>query len=107
MSGIRILTPDGHTAVNAAHIVPWSVSHNDDPSNGLALSPLCHWAFDEGLLSVDVNYRIILSPHLRRDDNIAGDLLALERRELILPRDENFRPDLEAIEYHRKKILYR
>lgn len=26
--GIRMLTVDGHTAVDAAHIVPWSVSHN-------------------------------------------------------------------------------
>ncbi len=28
--GIRMLTVGGHTAVDAAHIVPWSVSHNDD-----------------------------------------------------------------------------
>ncbi|MCB8986015.1 MAG: HNH endonuclease [Ardenticatenaceae bacterium] len=26
----------------AAHIIPWSESHNDDPRNGLALCHLCH-----------------------------------------------------------------
>ena len=44
-------TIDGHTAVDAAHIIPWSISHNDDPRNGLALCKLCHWSFDEGLLA--------------------------------------------------------
>ena len=27
---MRMLTPEGHTAVKAAHIIPWAVSHNDD-----------------------------------------------------------------------------
>lgn len=49
--GVRILTADGHTAVAAAHIIPWAVSHNDDPRNGLALCHLCHWTFDEGLVT--------------------------------------------------------
>ncbi len=107
MSGIRIITQDGHSAVNAAHIVPWSVSYNDDPSNGLALSPLFHWAFDEGLISITTEYRIILSPHLRAADNIVGDLLTLESREIILPADGVFWPDHQALEHHRKHIFYR
>lgn len=34
LCGIRMLTADGHTAVDAAHVKPWSISHNDDPRNG-------------------------------------------------------------------------
>ncbi len=105
MSGIRIQTPQGRSVVNASHIVPWSVSHNDDPSNGLALSPVCHWAFDEGLVSISQDYRIILSRYLRSADNIAGDLLALDQREIILPNDRSYWPSMEAIEYHRKKVF--
>ena len=26
--GVRMLTSDGHTAVDAAHIIPWSISHD-------------------------------------------------------------------------------
>ena len=48
--GIRIVTPEGRTAVAAAHIVPWSVSHNDDPRNGMALCGLHHWTFDQGVV---------------------------------------------------------
>lgn len=40
--GIRIRTPDGHTVVDGAHIIPWSVSKNDAPQNGLSLCKLCH-----------------------------------------------------------------
>ena len=107
MSGSRIITPDGHSAVNAAHIVPWSISHNDAPSNGMALSPMAHWAFDQGLIGVSSKYRISVSSHLRLSGNIAGDLLSLENRELILPDESDFWPDLQALEYHRKRIFQR
>ena len=41
--GIRILTPEGHTVVEAAHIIPWSKTHNDSPQNGMSL----HQCFQE------------------------------------------------------------
>ena len=62
--GVRMLTPQNHTAVDAAHIIPWSYSHNDDPRNGLALCKLCHWTFDKGLVSVSSKYLILISPQL-------------------------------------------
>jgi putative restriction endonuclease len=52
LCGIRMLTPEGHTVVEAAHIVPWSESQDDQPTNGLCLCRICHWSFDEGLMSV-------------------------------------------------------
>ena len=45
-------TPEGRTAVAAAHIIPWRYSHNDDPRNGMALCGLHHWTFDEGLVTI-------------------------------------------------------
>jgi putative restriction endonuclease len=52
LCGIRMLTPEGHTVVEAAHVIPWNQSHDDKPTNGMALCRLCHWSFDEGLMSV-------------------------------------------------------
>jgi putative restriction endonuclease len=66
LCGIRILTLEGHTAVDAAHIIPWSVSRDDRPTNGMALCRLCHWAFDEGMVTVDGRYSVVTSPQLRR-----------------------------------------
>ena len=51
MCGIRMLTPDGHTVVQAAHVKPWRVSYDDRPTNGMALCRLCQWYFDEGLMT--------------------------------------------------------
>ncbi len=34
LCGIRMLTPEGHTVVEAAHIRPWSISYDDRPTNG-------------------------------------------------------------------------
>jgi len=81
--GIRMRTVDGHTAVDAAHIIPWSVSHNDDPRNGLALCKLCHWRFDEGLLSVSHCGQVSAAKALTANNNIAGHLLTLHARPLI------------------------
>jgi len=57
------VTADGHTAVAAAHIIPWRYSHNDDPRNGLALCYLCHWTFDEGLVILTDRYQVKRRPN--------------------------------------------
>jgi len=36
-------------------IVPWGLTHNDDPRNGMALCRLCYWTFDEGLKGSDID----------------------------------------------------
>ena len=102
--GVRMLTVDGHSAVEAAHIVPWSVNHNDDPRNGMALCRLCHWTFDEGLASVSSRYTMLLSQDLRTAHNLAGHLLALENRPIMGPADSVFQPDQEALNWHRHNI---
>lgn len=41
--------------VDAAHILPWADFDLDVVSNGLCLCKLHHWAFDEGLIVIEVN----------------------------------------------------
>lgn len=104
--GVRVLTPINHTAVEAAHIIPWSYSHNDNPNNGLALCKLCHWSFDEGMVSVSGKYKILVSPQLNTNDNIAGHMGTLSRRDLILPIDEVFYPEPDYLAWHRRERFY-
>jgi putative restriction endonuclease len=104
MCGVRILTADGHTAIVAAHIIPWSVSQNDDPRNGLALCHLCHWAFDEGLAAFSKKYRIQLSPQLAGGENVPGQLATLAGRGIIGPKHEFLRPFLESLQWHRRQV---
>ena len=107
LCGIQMLTPDGHTVVDAAHIVPWSVSQNDDPRNGMALCRLCHWTFDEGLIGVSSLYEVVTSPQLAVGRNVPGHLLTLSGRGIIGPAEKLFWPDLDALNWHVRNVFRR
>ncbi|OGO35381.1 MAG: hypothetical protein A2W35_01195 [Chloroflexi bacterium RBG_16_57_11] len=103
--GVRMLTADGRTAVDTAHIIPWSISHDDDPHNGMALCGLCHWTFDQGLLGVSAKYLVLLSGELRITQNVPSHLLTLESRSIIGPAEQALWPHLEALEWHRQNVF--
>jgi putative restriction endonuclease len=100
--GIRMRTADGHTAVAAAHIIPWSISYDDDVHNGLALCHLCHWTFDEGLMTVNGRYQLQTSPQLSHQFNLPGHLVTLDQRPLITPSDANLWPATNNLAWHRR-----
>ena len=103
LCGIRIVTPDGHTVVEAAHIVPWHKSKNDDIRNGMALCRLCHWGFDEGMLGVSDSYTVITSRAIGIDPNVPGLLLTLSGRGIIRPQDHDLWPAQEYLHEHRRE----
>ncbi|WP_236102220.1 HNH endonuclease, partial [Methylotetracoccus oryzae] len=103
LCGIRIVTPEGQTAVDAAHIVPWSVSRNDDIRNGMALCKLCHWAFDRGMMSISDSYTVVLSRNLSSDNNAAGLLGVLTGRRLVGPLANELWPHRDNLAWHRKQ----
>jgi putative restriction endonuclease len=101
LCGTRIVTSEGHTAVDAAHIVPWSVSQNDDIRNGMALCKLCHWGFDEGLMGVSDAYAVIISRQVAQTHNAAGALLNLADRNILGPQDKTLWPHQIHLGWHR------
>jgi putative restriction endonuclease len=102
LCGIRMITPEGHTIVEAAHIKPWHKSYDDRPTNGLALCRLCHWSFDEGLMSVGKNYEVLVSKRVRTDRNMPGHMMTLADRPIFRPGDEIYWPGMENITWHQK-----
>ena len=102
LCGVRIITPEGHTVVDAGHIIPWSTSRNDDIRNGLALCKLCHWNFDEGMLGVSDNYNVIVSRKIAANPNVPGFLVTLADRGIILPQDSDLWLAKEYLEEHRR-----
>ncbi len=103
-SGWRILLPDGQIMVEAAHLIPFAVSRDDDPRNGIALTPSYHWALDKNLIAPgpDLRWHVakMLDPRLR--DNHA--LLELEGKDLLLPRNGKYQPRRDALEYRLKHL---
>ncbi len=102
--GIKVLTPDGHTAADAAHIIPWSRTQNDAIDNGLSLCKLCHWGFDEGLLTASAQSTVLVSALVKANYNVPAHLPALDGRLLTLPAKEYLWPSKDGIEWHRRKI---
>lgn len=49
--GVRIKLGESNVLIEAAHLIPWAESHNDHPSNGIALCRNHHWAMDRHLIA--------------------------------------------------------
>jgi putative restriction endonuclease len=89
--------------VDAAHIIPWSRSKNDDIRNGMALCKLCHWAFDEGMMGVSDDYNVITSRQIAANPNVPGFLLTLNGRVIIPPPDRDLWPAQQYLAEHRRE----
>lgn len=108
MCGLRLRTPEGYTVVDAAHIVPWSEGRIDHVRNGLALCKVHHWAFDNGLVTVQTNYQIRISPLVLESGDGAGQPLAdLAERLIALPSQKELYPIACVLEWHAKEIFRR
>ena len=76
----------------------WSESRDDRPTNGLALCRLCHWSFDEGLMSVGASYEVLVSRRIRMDQNMPGHMLTLVDRPIFHPAKEPLWPAQDNLE---------
>jgi len=104
-TGMRLVSMHGHSFVDACHIVPFSVSHDNRIGNGIALCPNMHRAFDRGLLSVDEDYRIIVSPHFTEDESHDHSLRRLQGRHINGPQSAKYLPQSDRFGWHRQYIF--
>ena len=105
LCGIRMLTPEGHTIVDAAHVKPWKESFDDRPTNGMALCKLCHWSFDKGLMSVSKKYEVLVSKRIMVEQNYPGHILTLTDRPIFTPEQESFWPAQDNLQWHRRNLF--
>lgn len=94
----------------ASHIKPWKDSdektERTNPCNGLCLNALHDRAFDKGLITLDKNYRIVISKRLtdvEMDGNTHNWFYSYSNQEIKLP--DKFLPGREFIEYHNDVIF--
>lgn len=96
----------------ASHIKPWKRSdaktERANPSNGLCLNAFHDKAFDKGFITLDSQYRVIISKYLidaEMDDDTKKWILGYENKPIILP--DRFEPGKKFIEYHNDKVFLR
>lgn len=92
----------------ASHIKPWGQfpEHRLDPANGLCLSSLHDAAFDSGLLTLDGEFRVVLSPRLAAffpNPALELNFLQHEGRRIFMP--SRFAPSSEFLAFHRHSIF--
>ncbi|HAF54197.1 MAG TPA: hypothetical protein DCL01_02985 [Thauera sp.] len=103
-TGLRLVLPDGAAMVEAAHIHPFSEAGDDDPRNGLALTPDMHWALDRNLIAPDTDFRWRVSPSLDRRIPDCRVLTELEGKPLFLPREARMYPKRAVIEWRLSRL---
>ena len=106
--GLRIRLPqtDDMTFVDAAHLIPFTSSFNDHPTNGIALCKNHHWAMDRFLIAPTPDLSWMVSAHLdeRRSDG-EKSLLALKGKRVLPPSETAFAPHRDALQWRVDRLL--
>lgn len=102
--GLR-LNLNGLVIIDAAHLIPFSESQDDDPRNGMALCKNHHWAMDRFLIVPGTDNLWHVSPEL--EDRIEGckEIISLNKRKILLPQDEKYYPKQESLSWRHSRIL--
>lgn len=98
VTGLCLINGGGRPEVEAAHIRPVEKNGPDSVRNGLALTGTVHWLFDRGLISLDEDYRLLVS-----DKGLPEGLQGLisPGRQINLPEHEELKPHPGFLEWHR------
>jgi putative restriction endonuclease len=103
-TGQRVLLDGGEAMVEAAHIHPFSESGDDDPRNGLALTPDMHWAMDRNLIAPGPDFHWHISRLL--DDRLPDlqRLVSLHGRPLLMPSQRHMWPKEDALSWRQERL---
>jgi len=104
--GLRIKIPQyGASFVDAAHLIPFAESHNDHPTNGIALCKNHHWAMDRSLICPDLEGGWAVSKSLKPTRSSGEEELAMLREMTFLePQEEAYFPSETGIRWRLERL---
>lgn len=103
ISGLKVDTMHNISMIDACHIIPFSESYDDTVTNGIALCPNLHRAFDRGLLSVTPDYRVKISDSFIEEGNYS--LKQFANKKISLPINGKYWPNRESLEWHVNNVF--
>jgi len=105
ISGLRVETSVNASLLDACHIVPFSQSHDDTISNGIALCPTLHRAFDRGLVAVEPDhFTVLVSDRLSEPVESVYSIRQFHGREIERPSDERYWPARDNLAGHLERF---
>ncbi len=91
----RVTSTHGYQLIDTCPIRPLRISNDDTVSNGFALCPNLHRAYDRGIIGIDEKYRVVVSRHFKEDTAVSYSLNALAGTQLYLPMPKTHFPKVE------------
>lgn len=104
ITGMKIQSSHNVQMIDACHIYPFSLSGDDTVTNGIALSPTLHRAFDRGLITINSDFLVRTSPTIIEEDSDFR-LSQFEGRQIFLPEKEKYYPSQESLVWHNKEVF--
>ena len=104
ISEMKITSTHSVQMIDACHIYPFSLSNDDTVPNGIALSPNLHRAFDRGLITINSDYIVRVSPSVSENDSTFS-LSQFEGKQISLPKKLSWYPSIEYLNWHNKEVF--
>ncbi|MEQ8907982.1 MAG: HNH endonuclease [Vicingaceae bacterium] len=107
ISGMKLTATTNISMLDACHIVPFAESYDDTPSNGIALTPTLHRAFDRGLISISEDYKVLLNDNFKEDTSSPYNLTQFGGLSISLPYSKKYYPSQENLRFHREHFGFK
>lgn len=104
ISGMQITSAYNIQMIDACHIVPFSLSHDDTIVNGIPLCPNLHRAFDRGLITINESYKVVVSKSFSENESNYR-IYPYEGATILLPTQKRYYPSTENLAWHRQHIF--
>ena len=105
ISRLRVDVTTDCDLMDACHIEPFATSHDDTITNGIYLCPTLHRAFDRHLISIDEDYRLIISKAFIERSDSPYSIKQFEGKVILLPANRNHYPSQEKLQKHRERLI--
>ena len=91
----------------ASHIIPWSQDKKNrtNPRNGLCLNAIHDRAFDRGLLTITLDYEVMISPRIRAMKGEGLETLIHKYDHARIRVPDRFAPGRSFLQFHREHIF--
>ena len=96
---------DTQSLLTAAHILKWA-DYKDirlDPQNGICLSQLVDKCFENNLIHIDDEYKLVINKEAKADKQLYKQLKEYEGKKIFLPKNKNAQPNKEYLKIHREE----
>lgn len=102
---IKVQSAIGQNIVDGAHIKPLSIFHDNHIDNGISFCKNHHWAFDNGLFTIDNDYKIIVAKNFTEYSPNTKSIQEFDREKLLLPTSIEYFPRPDALQWHHDHVF--